>query len=307
MLDFPGLTDVDYTSQPPVLVFGEDGKGFADAIMAAGNRVVARLPLAEAEARLEMQPSIAAAVLLLGRDLDGAPSRLLRRLNEAAAARRHRATVVLPAALIDRALALAPDPGVELLVDPDPLEVAASVTISCVPLAGPKLHDRGGDGGGLRLAQLSEEVGRIARQLAALVGDPDPRGAPPPAPTVQPAPTPAEAIDAGMIRALIRARRARDQFFPADLFADPAWDILLDLAAARKEDRQVAVSSLCIAAAVPPTTALRWIKALTDRGLLVRLPGEHDGRRVHIALADEAAEAMDACLAAIRRASRNPA
>jgi hypothetical protein len=43
----------------------------------------------------------------------------------------------------------------------------------------------------------------------------------------------------------------REQFFGPDLFADPAWDILLDLYAARLEQQRVAVSSLCIAAAVP--------------------------------------------------------
>ena len=38
------------------------------------------------------------------------------------------------------------------------------------------------------------------------------------------------------------------------------------LMAARLEQQRVEVSSLCIAAAVPPTTALRWIKALSDAG-----------------------------------------
>jgi len=36
--------------------------------------------------------------------------------------------------------------------------------------------------------------------------------------------------------------------------ADPAWDMLLDLTAARAESRAVSVSSLCIAAGVPTTT-----------------------------------------------------
>ena len=60
--------------------------------------------------------------------------------------------------------------------------------------------------------------------------------------------------------------------------------MLLDLMAARLEENRVAVSSLCIAAAVPATTALRWIKALTDRGLFVRVADPQDGRRVFIEL-----------------------
>lgn len=108
-------------------------------------------------------------------------------------------------------------------------------------------------------------------------------------------------IDAAHIRAIIRARRLRDQFFRSDLFADPAWDMLLDLMAARIEKGRVAVSSLCIAAAVPPTTALRWIKALTDRGLFVRSADPLDGRRVYIALSDEAARSVAAYLRAAQR------
>src|SRR3546814_4705778 len=67
------------------------------------------------------------------------------------------------------------------------------------------------------------------------------------------------------VRRMLRQRRMREQYFPADMFADPAWDMLLDLYAARLDRQPVSVSSLCIAAAVPATTALRWIKTMTDR------------------------------------------
>jgi DNA-binding MarR family transcriptional regulator len=100
---------------------------------------------------------------------------------------------------------------------------------------------------------------------------------------------------------MIRARRLRDQYFRGDLFADPAWDMLLDLMAARIEKKRVAVSSLCIAAAVPATTALRWIKALTDRGLFVRAADPQDGRRVYIELSDDTARALATYLRALRR------
>ena len=62
---------------------------------------------------------------------------------------------------------------------------------------------------------------------------------------------------AHMVRNLIRHRRRREQLFGAEVFADPVWDILLDLYASHHEGKNVAVTSLCIAAAVPPTTALR--------------------------------------------------
>jgi hypothetical protein len=100
-------------------------------------------------------------------------------------------------------------------------------------------------------------------------------------------------LAAAEIRQVIWERRMRDRFFNPDLFADPAWDMLLDLMAARLEKHRVAVSSLCIAAAVPPTAALRWIKGLCDQGMFVRIPDPDDGRRVFIELSDEAASMME--------------
>lgn len=98
--------------------------------------------------------------------------------------------------------------------------------------------------------------------------------------------------DPRLVRRIIRQRQLRARFFDADLFADPAWDILLDLTAARAEHLRVSVTSLCIAAGVPPTTALRWISQMTDTGLLERVEDEADRRRAFIALTDRAADAM---------------
>ena len=98
--------------------------------------------------------------------------------------------------------------------------------------------------------------------------------------------------DAAVIRKLIRQRQARARFFDPELFADPAWDILLDLAAARAERQRVSVTSLCIAAGVPATTALRWIGQMVDTGLLVRVSDPQDRRRAYIALADGTADTM---------------
>jgi hypothetical protein len=86
---------------------------------------------------------------------------------------------------------------------------------------------------------------------------------------------------------LIADRRARYAEFPSELFADPAWDILLDLFVAYADGLCISVSSAVIAANVPPTTALRWIALMTDRGYLIRARDPHDGRRVHVALAED--------------------
>lgn len=63
----------------------------------------------------------------------------------------------------------------------------------------------------------------------------------------------------------------------------------------------MAISSLCIAAAVPATTALRWITTMTEQRLVVRPPNPDYGRRVFIRLSDVAAAAMEAYLISARR------
>lgn len=150
----------------------------------------------------------------------------------------------------------------------------------------------------VRLQQLSEEVGRIANVLAALS---EHEAAAAAVAAVGGAGNGSEPLDASFIRSIIRARRLRDSFFRSDLFSDPAWDMLLDLMAARVDRQRVAVSSLCIAAAVPPTTALRWIKGLCDQGLFVRIADPEDGRRVFIELSGDCAARMEAYLKSAQR------
>ena len=106
---------------------------------------------------------------------------------------------------------------------------------------------------------------------------------------------PAEPVQVAAIdvRKAIRARRLRSRPFPDVLFEDPAWDMLLDLYAAHLERAQVSVSSLCIAAAVPPSTALRWISKMTEDGLFVREPDPFDRRRAFMALSEAALDRMN--------------
>ncbi|MDA9918468.1 MarR family transcriptional regulator [Erythrobacter sp.] len=96
----------------------------------------------------------------------------------------------------------------------------------------------------------------------------------------------------GVVRQIIAGRQARARFFDEELFADPAWDMLLDLAAAHAEHQRVSVTSLCIAAGVPATTALRWIKQLVDTGVFERIADPSDKRRAFIALSDQSVAAM---------------
>lgn len=96
----------------------------------------------------------------------------------------------------------------------------------------------------------------------------------------------------------IRLRRKRDAVFEGGLFADPAWDMMLDLyqASQKPNPRPISITSLCIASAVPSTTALRWIDVLIQKGLLARHADERDRRRSFVALTDEAARRMEEVL-----------
>jgi DNA-binding MarR family transcriptional regulator len=86
-------------------------------------------------------------------------------------------------------------------------------------------------------------------------------------------------------RAVYKTRRRRDaEFSGVDIFADPAWDMLLTLFIDGELGHDVSVSSACYAAHVPATTALRWVDRLAQRGLISRSADPFDGRRHHLNL-----------------------
>jgi Fic family protein len=85
-------------------------------------------------------------------------------------------------------------------------------------------------------------------------------------------------------REIYDARRTRERIFGPGLFADPSWDILLDLFISKREGRKVTISSACIAASAPTTTATRHISHLVQVGLVVRVPHPSDARSAYLEL-----------------------
>lgn len=164
----------------------------------------------------------------------------------------------------------------------------------------------------LVLLRLTEQVGQIAERLERLSGAGSPVAQPSGSDSAFRFETPKASFaaqpdeggdrllratrpalpDPRLVRRIIRQRQLRARFFDGDLFGDPAWDMLLDLTAARAEHTRVSVTSLCIASGVPPTTALRWIGQLTEMDLFQRVEDEADRRRAFVALTDKAADAM---------------
>jgi hypothetical protein len=106
--------------------------------------------------------------------------------------------------------------------------------------------------------------------------------------------------DPQVVRQIIANRQARARFFDPELFGDPAWDMLLDLTAAHGEGARVSVTSLCIAAGVPATTALRWLTQMVESGIFERVPDPADKRRAFIGLSEKALAAMSGYFASLR-------
>jgi len=291
------LTDVQNPhsgfDRPPILIAGDSADALDRAVRtieASGIRVADRVGLEEAPERIDRQ--IAASALWIELEADsGAPmDRLLDHVNRDVGHGRYPAIVAAPSELLDAIAARLTGGSVELVVDGDEADRTAALAVALTEASRPdRLSDIASDQNATRLRQLSDEVSRVASTLARLSTGPAPAARP----TEQPPATgDVPEISADTVRAVIRARRLRSRYFQEDMFADPAWDMLLDLLQAEIAQLRVPVSSLCIAASVPATTALRWLKTMTHQGIFVRRADPHDGRRVFVELAPTASQAM---------------
>lgn len=104
-----------------------------------------------------------------------------------------------------------------------------------------------------------------------------------------------------MAEHLYAERRARDLSFPDGLFAEPAWDILLDLYVNHAHRNVLTISSVCVGASVPTSTGLRYIISLEKTGMLEIERDEFDRRRRIVSLSDTAISLIEAYLEAVCR------
>jgi DNA-binding MarR family transcriptional regulator len=106
--------------------------------------------------------------------------------------------------------------------------------------------------------------------------------------------------DERIIQRIVAARRARERIVGSDLFADPAWDLLLELYAASLAQRRVSVSDLSVASSVPATTSLRWLDKLESVGLIERIDDPLDSRRVWVEISAGGRTKMRAWIDTVR-------
>jgi len=111
----------------------------------------------------------------------------------------------------------------------------------------------------------------------------------------EPAPPAREAAEA-----LQLLRRRRNQLFPMLGFADPEWSMLLDLFVEQCRSRRTSVTSLSLASGVPPSTAMRFISAMVNQGVLNKCRDREDGRRVFVELSAGTMASMGNILGSLR-------
>jgi hypothetical protein len=85
-------------------------------------------------------------------------------------------------------------------------------------------------------------------------------------------------------REVLKLRRSRSGIFPAGLFGEAAWDILLDIYVSEADGRPISIKAASIASGMPATTALRWIAVLEQHDMLSRQDDPTDGRRTMLSL-----------------------
>ncbi len=288
---FSPIARHSYGLAKPALLFGDDPAALSSAgalFDAAQVRLADQTPIADAADRLDQQISVGLVWLECGSAIPS--DALLDRLARLAETGEAAVVASAPPSLIDLLFARLDQGSAQILIDPDDNQRAAALAVALARAdRSTRVSDVGRDNA-VRLRQLSDEMGRIAATLARLSSSPDETG-PSALRLVEPLKD-APPLSVDVVRSVIRARRLRSRFFDEELFADPAWDMLLDLLQAELAQHRVPVSSLCIAAAVPATTALRWIKSMTDSGLFVRRADPHDGRRVFVELSPGASTAL---------------
>jgi len=256
-------SDPQYASPPPIVMIGQSPAAVERARRTAalsGMRLADVASFAGAPERIRQQARASAPWVEIesdcGRDLDA----VLAAASSEAEDGRCPAVVAAPFELLDAVAAQLSD-SVQLVIDGSDSDRAAALAIALAGSTVPaRLSDVASDRNTARLRQLSDEVSRIAATLARISSDPVAGG-----PELQ---KPAEGeipdVPVDIVRSVIRARRLRSRYFSEELFADPAWDMLIELKAGA-DVRLLLPSRARLCLNIPPTTSEGFEKVDTQR------------------------------------------
>ncbi len=217
-----------------------------------GVRLAGRFPASRAAAQIRAMAIVDIVWLSATETIEPA---LFADICDAACERRCSLVCETALAALDRLTAAIPDAiEVQWLVEADGTDRLVALA-AARRLRRQVVHEVTRDPAMERIDRLQEEVARISRLLGDLAGQRGGLSGTPPsfgalsedygdysgqvrAPARDFAAMPrsfvpeeraAERQRAKAVRRMLRQRRMREQYFPADLFADPAWDMLLDL------------------------------------------------------------------------------
>lgn len=88
-------------------------------------------------------------------------------------------------------------------------------------------------------------------------------------------------------------RRIRARVLAPELFADPCWDMLLDLYDAYLRGAKLTLSGLSEGAGVPLTTTIRRLELLAANDLITRISDPSDRRKTYVELGDAGIDALN--------------
>ena len=76
------------------------------------------------------------------------------------------------------------------------------------------------------------------------------------------------------------------------LFSDPCWLMCLDIYTSTTKNQNVSITSVAHGSEIPVTTAIRYLNALTNDGVLKKQTSQNDNRVTFLSLTDDAYEKM---------------
>lgn len=95
------------------------------------------------------------------------------------------------------------------------------------------------------------------------------------------------------IQVILSARRGREKLFGYNLFSDYAWDVVLELYAAKFSNGTRSSNELARSIGVPESVIKRWMKVLVDAELIAPQSDERGAEPVKFGLTNDGAAKID--------------